>query len=271
MLRKELSVFRPVADRVEILDCLESYWNEASKEDGRLQGPADQRAARRIWAGVGCLAFGRPEHLEDTLLTMMRFSGVAGYVACRYYTPGIQRLLPLPDDLSPVENPRAVLSWFRQNRDAIRWDEEAGMFVRDESGGKTGRQGAQVGTSILVPKQARRSALVVSVRAIRCHWRRAVFEDRATHMRYDDFWEAPLDQLKEILVYRDPGAADAAVGKVVIPGPHDNTVIRITVGEDHALLAADDPNDATFKAIVETVSSGLRNEIFNAYAEPEAA
>jgi hypothetical protein len=71
MLRQELSTFRPVVQRSEMLGCLEEYWNGAQSESVPMRWPADQRAARAIWAGIGFLVFGRLDHLEDTLQTIV--------------------------------------------------------------------------------------------------------------------------------------------------------------------------------------------------------
>lgn len=133
MLQEELSAFRPVASREEILDCLEKNRNEARSEVLQAGWPSDQRAARLIWAGIGFLAFGRLDRLEETLQTILAFPQSANYSACRYYVPAIERLLPLPSHLRLTDNPQGVLEWFRTHADQIQWDEELGKFVYAKS------------------------------------------------------------------------------------------------------------------------------------------
>jgi len=129
MLRQELSTFRPVVKRSDVLGCLQEFWDRAQSEAASLSWPADQRAARAIWAGIGFLVFGRLDHLEDTLLTIATFPQSAAYSTCRYYVPAIERLLPLPDHLRLANDPLGVLHWFQSHADEIQWDEEHGRFT----------------------------------------------------------------------------------------------------------------------------------------------
>src|SRR5580704_14776381 len=91
MLNKEMSVVRPVTHQEQI-DCLEANWTEASDERQHLDWPAAQRAARRIWAGLGLLAFGRLEHLKDTVKAILDCPQAATYKICRYYISAAKKL-----------------------------------------------------------------------------------------------------------------------------------------------------------------------------------
>ena len=133
MLRQELSAFRPVVKRAEVLGCLEEYWNEAQNQSVPMRWPADQRAARAVWAGIGFLIFGRLDHLKDTLQTIVAFPQSANYSTCRYYVPAIEKLLPLPGHLRLADNPAAVLDWFQSHADQIQWNEELGQFTYVDS------------------------------------------------------------------------------------------------------------------------------------------
>ncbi len=129
MLKREMSFFSDVTEEKAILDCLETYWQQASEEPSQYRWPVDQRAARLIWAGAGFLTFGRTNHLEETLRLFLLHPNAADYKACRYYIPVFRKLLPMPADLSPEKTPFDVLVWVRAHRDQLHWDEVNGRFV----------------------------------------------------------------------------------------------------------------------------------------------
>jgi hypothetical protein len=132
MLIKEMSVVRPVTHQ-EIVDCLEANWAEASNEHKHLEWPATQRAARRIWAGLGLLAFGKSEHLKDTVMEILEHPQAATYKLCRYYVSAVKKLLPLPTELSPLDSPAELVKWVENTRGRLVWDESSGRFTLEEA------------------------------------------------------------------------------------------------------------------------------------------
>src|SRR4051794_5360266 len=128
MLQKDVSGPHP-ATREEILASLESYWTKAGEEHDESQWPAEQRAARRLWAGLGLLAFGRLDHLEDTFRILQAHPRAATAKASRYYMSALQQLLPLPRGLSPAQQPADALRWWNSVCQRLVWSEEAGRFV----------------------------------------------------------------------------------------------------------------------------------------------
>jgi hypothetical protein len=128
MLQKDVSGPHPSSSE-EILACLESNWTKAGEEHEESQWPADQRAARKLWAGLGFLAFGRLDHLEETLQILQANPRAATSKASRYYVSALQKLLPIPEGLSPAEQPAVALRWWTSVRQRLVWSEEAGQFV----------------------------------------------------------------------------------------------------------------------------------------------
>jgi hypothetical protein len=128
MLQKDVSGPHPATSE-EILTSLESNWTQAGEEHKESQWPADQRAARRLWAGLGFLAFGRLDHLEETLKIIQAHPRAPSSKVSQYYVSALQKLLPLPEGLSPAEQPAETLQWWTSVREKIVWSEEAGQFV----------------------------------------------------------------------------------------------------------------------------------------------
>jgi len=128
MLQKDVSGPHPATSE-EILVCLESYWTKAGEEYEESQWPAEQRAARKLWAGLGFLAFGRLDHLEETLKIIQAYPRAATSKASRYYVSALKKLLPLPEALSPTEQPADLLRWWSSVCHRLAWSEEAGQFV----------------------------------------------------------------------------------------------------------------------------------------------
>jgi hypothetical protein len=128
MLQKDVSGPRP-ATTEETLATLDLYWTKTSDQHDANEWPIGQRIPRRIWAGLGLMAFGRLGHLEETLKIIQAYPGAASSKTCRYYLSAIQNLLPLPDRLSPVKHIHDVLRWWRSISDRLVWSEEEGRFI----------------------------------------------------------------------------------------------------------------------------------------------
>jgi hypothetical protein len=126
MIEEEFSTLRPALAGISVTEWLQSAWElyRASQ-----QQPEENRAARMVWAAVGLLAYGRTDHVEEMLKLIERFPKCTDYKACRYYVQGIKQLLPLPEELSPTQNPRETLKWFSDNAAKLLWDEEQGRVV----------------------------------------------------------------------------------------------------------------------------------------------
>lgn len=257
MLVKELSVFRAVTERDEILVWLNNYWTELTKESPSAELLAEERAARLIWVGVGFLILGQLDHLEDTLRTMVRFPQSANYSACRYYVSGIQRLLPLPSGLSPSADPAAVLDWFQSNRYKLLWAEQLGRFVSHESGGQSGLQHLSVVASIPIPNWATRSAFVAAVRAVMHYWPNAVFGSDSPSRRYDSYWKTPLDLLDRVNVYRDSNAAEMKNVEGAVPNASNNSVVVVTAANGLISISINRSIDGQMQLIIMAIFSAL--------------
>ncbi len=92
--------------------------------------PPAQRAARRIWAGIGLLVFGRLDHLVDVVKDIALCPEAARYKIARHYITAIQKLVPLPAGMSLQIRPDDALAWLEANRGQLIWDEEAGRVSK---------------------------------------------------------------------------------------------------------------------------------------------
>jgi hypothetical protein len=132
MFLKDLSV----GDRLtaqQAVQSLDANWKMAGEWTVDASWPSEQRAARRIWAGIGLLVFGRVEHLVNVVRDIAQYPEAAGYKIARRYVMAMQNLLPLPAGLSLQNRPHDVLAWLEANHNQLSWNEEAGRVIRSPS------------------------------------------------------------------------------------------------------------------------------------------
>ena len=130
MFLKDLSV----GDRLtakQAVQSLEANWKMAEEwtRESKSSWSPEQRAARRIWAGIGLLVFGRVEHLVNVVRDITQYPEAAEFKIARHYVMAIQKLVPLPAGLSLQNRPRDVLAWLEANRSQLNWNEEAGQVI----------------------------------------------------------------------------------------------------------------------------------------------
>ena len=121
------------------------------------------------------------------------------------------------------------------------------------------------GVDILILTRAGSSTLVAAARAIRLYWPDSVFENGTTGERYSSYWEAPLDQLQGVFVYRDTQAADIWDAEGAIP-PAMNSMIHLITEEGLVTVVVDDPQETAMRKIVAAISSSLHDDILNLFA-----
>jgi hypothetical protein len=85
-----------------------------------------------LWAGIARLVFGRLDYLEDALVVLRDHPEAARVPQCLHYLGALNRLLPMPDALSPVKEPQRAIDWLHATR--LRWEEPLGRFVVDTTG-----------------------------------------------------------------------------------------------------------------------------------------
>jgi len=85
------------------------------------------RANWIIWATIGSFVFGRTEHLEEALDLLNRYPETSRNHPCRNFIRAIRHLLPLSDGLWSSDR-AGVATWYRDNKDRLKWDEEAGRY-----------------------------------------------------------------------------------------------------------------------------------------------
>jgi hypothetical protein len=129
MFLKDLSM----GDRLtaqQAVQSLEANWKMAQEWTVDATWSPEQRAARRIWAGIGLLVFGHMEHLVNVVRDMAQYPEAAGHKISRRYIMAIEKLVPLPVGLSLQSRPRDVLAWLEASHAQLNWDEASGRVIR---------------------------------------------------------------------------------------------------------------------------------------------
>jgi len=126
------------------------------------------------------------------------------------------------------------------------------------------------GTDISYPSQADDSSLELCVRAIRQFWPGMIIEDDETNKRYDEFWQISFGDMKEIFVYQDEETADRWDDAGASPELED-TMIHIIRGQGEVFLVVDNPDCSPMKEILQTIKTGLSQDVFAVSAELVAA
>jgi hypothetical protein len=129
MLRQEMSVFKPVTDRDEVLACLRDYWNAALDSTQAKSWSDDSRAATLVWSAIGYFVHGDTTKIDRALNLLVDRPHVADLKPCRYYIAAIQHLSPVSVEWSILDDPRPFLEWFAQHRDNLRWDDDKGKYL----------------------------------------------------------------------------------------------------------------------------------------------
>jgi hypothetical protein len=132
MFLKDLSV----GDRLTVeqaVQSLEANWKMAEERTVDSSWSPEQRASRRIWAGIGSLVFGRVMHLVDVVSEIAQYPEAATYKIARPYIIAIEKLVPIPFGLSLQNQPLDVLAWLEANRRQLNWNEDAGCVILSPS------------------------------------------------------------------------------------------------------------------------------------------
>ena len=126
------------------------------------------------------------------------------------------------------------------------------------------------GKDIMIPTRAGQRALDLAMRLAMRVWREPVFEDATNETRYKRYEEIPLDQLSEVLVYRDGLACDSwdelgAAPELV------GTLIHLILGHDSLTVVVDEDAPAPIVQYVSALQAALRQDILNVDAIRRAA
>ena len=102
-------------------------------------------------------------------------------------------------------------------------------------------------------------ALDVAVRAVRLHWKNAVFQSGSTGLLLDRYASIPFAQLNEVFVYRDE-AAFASWARLGADPSHDNQMIHLASRREGRLTAVvDDDEAAAMCNVLQSIGDALRD------------
>jgi hypothetical protein len=132
MLCRDMSVFKLVDARDEVLTCLQDNWSAALDDTRASSWSGENRAAILVWAGIGFFVYGDSTRIGEALRILVERPQVADRKLCRYYICAIQHLLPVPSEWSVLDEPKRFLEWFVQYRDKIAWNERKGRYELNE-------------------------------------------------------------------------------------------------------------------------------------------
>lgn len=121
------------------------------------------------------------------------------------------------------------------------------------------------GIDIAIPTQAGDLSLLAAVRAILQYWPKAVFETGITGERYARLSDVPFGRIDEIFVYRDSAVADAWEAEGAVPDLYD-TMVHVIADDDRITLVVDS-TEGLMAQLIETVRSGLNDDILHIFAE----
>lgn len=96
-----------------------------------LQVYRDSTALALVYAGIGMLAYGNLEVLDEIINYLPRPIADEGAVS-RNVGFALKGILPLPkylDDISIRKHPEELREWFQENRDRLIWSEKQGKYV----------------------------------------------------------------------------------------------------------------------------------------------
>lgn len=116
----------PVTDGM-LIEVFEAVRQRAMDSASGPTFPESSRANWIIWATIGLFVFGRTEHLEEALERLNRYPETSRSHPCRNFIQAIPHLLPLSDVLWSSDR-AGVATWYRDNKDRLKWDEEAGRY-----------------------------------------------------------------------------------------------------------------------------------------------
>jgi hypothetical protein len=103
---------------------LEESYQELKQEQS--SNPSRSNLGFELWhTAATLLVFGKLTGYEDIIDNRP----LRRIVNWRLLTYSTKFLVPLPEELDPYDNPEEVKRWFRENRNRLHWDEDAGRFV----------------------------------------------------------------------------------------------------------------------------------------------
>ena len=126
------------------------------------------------------------------------------------------------------------------------------------------------GCDIQISTHAETDGLDVALRLCRRLWPNAVFEDVSTGSRHRDLTQLALDQVEEILVYRDHAAALRWDDCGAIP-ELNGTLIHLILRKGLLTLTLDDEPNEQLIGYADSVKKALRQPLFNVIASSSRA
>lgn len=111
-------------------DDLERAWQEAHLDFRNANNEQSRESARAgmFLCAVGLLTFGRLDVVDD----MLDWNPGRGVI--RKLLFAIEKLLPLPEDLDPKQNPAETKAWIKSKEQQLLWSEQDGIFeLRSEN------------------------------------------------------------------------------------------------------------------------------------------
>ncbi len=92
----------------------------------------EQRAKRKVWAGIGLLVFGDSTYIVDVIKNIIKYPEVTKRKLTRHYIMAITNLIPMPEGLSIAWNPTKVLKWIEKNHNRLVWNKETGYVLKEK-------------------------------------------------------------------------------------------------------------------------------------------
>jgi hypothetical protein len=264
-MKREVDIYREMflkdlslGDRLtaqQAVQSLEANWKMAEEWTVDSSWPPEQRAARRIWAGIGLLVFGRVMHLVDVVRDIAQYPRAAGYKIARHYIMAIQKLVPIPSELSLQNRPHEVLAWLEANLSQLNWNEDSGRVILSPSALAYGLPGAGA-TPTRVPPRA--SLLAIDFASwVDSQWLQALVNvccdqslnilvpdvamyDLGKHVRTYDEWIETMGRLRGAadLVYAGHGVG-TMLREELTTGKPIQSVVDLDVSTRFRLLLAE--------------------------------
>jgi hypothetical protein len=105
---------------------------------------------------------------------------------------------------------------------------------------------------------------------LRAHWREAIFEDAESGQRFEKFWEIPFGKLREILVYRDPGAHESWEKHGADPS-NRNQMVHLLASKESVTIVVDDRRDPAIRPLIDELASMVQGGFPRVLRLPSAA
>lgn len=104
-------------------------WVTSGWDDVGGQAEDETQIATRIWGGIGMLAFGLKGHLGDLTALMVSHPTAMRLPMARQAVGALRQILPLSEELIPINNPEEFREWAAACADRLQWDDERGYYL----------------------------------------------------------------------------------------------------------------------------------------------